>query len=502
MEVFTGIDSIFYIKYDGLWCPISCEVSSPMSETVEMINTTTRDNAGWKTEKPTLQAYSISIDSVEKKDNYNEIVSYRKVRKFKRDRIKIEWKRETITNYLVDSGFGYITEISDGNTVGEEITFNFTISGFGKPIENELPDIYSIYSDEITYNFSYDHTPENMTNDGDWFLSNLIYNNYYNAYGIVYDCNLKFQIKSVPVKGFLANNTTRQIYAVDDIISYCDKDELVYFPNGFDNDLGVIGNYIETFSYRIIDANGRFGKLTTHTFNMTDIASPSIDLSVSISWLDDSSAPKSGNLANINVKQASLVFDPLDPIISEEWQLFDGTNWNFYKTKTTDSESIELSVMENKIRLKVETTFSEIAYSNILTYTKATSSTVYITDIEAPYVGQPGYVRYKLHVEDEAFVGYANLRGEKNNMRNAICNNNHAGSMAMPQAFQSGDVKNQSTAVSIPVGVYNCYIEVIGIRNDYMTEAIFDASVNYGYVADFDDAITSTVDVQLIIDAG
>ena len=119
---------------------------------------------------------------------------------------------------------------------------------------------------------------ENMTNDGDWFLSNLIYNNYYNAYGIVYDCNLKFQIKSVPVKGFLANNTTRQIYAVDDIISYCDKDELVYFPNGFDNDLGVVGNFVETFSYRIIDANGRFGKLTTHTFNMTDIAAPSIDL--------------------------------------------------------------------------------------------------------------------------------------------------------------------------------------------------------------------------------
>ena len=36
---------------------------------------------------------------------------------------KLEWKRETITNYLVDSGFGYITEISDGNTVGEEINF-------------------------------------------------------------------------------------------------------------------------------------------------------------------------------------------------------------------------------------------------------------------------------------------------------------------------------------------------------------------------------------------
>ena len=371
-----------------------------------------------------------------------------------------------------------------------------------KNYEEIIVDIYnSIYADDINYNFSYSHTPENTPNEGNWFLTNLLYNNYHNPFGITYDCDLQFKITSVPVKGFLANNTTFQIYSVGDIISYCDKDELVYYPNGFNNDLGIVGNFVETFSYKIIDQSGRIGRLITHTLNLTDIAAPSIDLSVSISWLDDSSTPKSGNLANITVKQASLVFDPLDPIINAEWQLFDGTNWLFYKTKTTDSESIELSVMENKIRLKVETTFSEIAYSNILTYTKVTSSTVYISNIEAPYIGQPGYVRYKLHVEDEAFVGYANLRGEKNNMRNAICNNTHGGSMPMPQAYVSGDIKNQSTAVSIPIGVYNCYIEVIGVRNDYMLEAIFDASVNYGYIADFDNPITDTVDVQLIIDA-
>src|SRR5690606_22072283 len=131
-----GEDSIFFIKYNNIWCPISCETSSPISESVEMMNTTTRDNGGWKTEKPTLQSYSISVEAVLKLDDElpdSGVVSYNKLRLMKRNRELIEWKRETFGGWYIDQGQAYITEISDSNSVGEEITFSMSLSGFGAP---------------------------------------------------------------------------------------------------------------------------------------------------------------------------------------------------------------------------------------------------------------------------------------------------------------------------------------------------------------------------------
>lgn len=131
-----GEESIFFVKYNGVWCPISCETSSPISENVEMLNTTTRDNAGWKTEEPTLQSYTIAIDAVLQLDDElpdSGVVSYNKLRIMKRNRELVEWKRETFGGWYIDEGKAYITEISDSNAVGEEITFSLSLSGFGMP---------------------------------------------------------------------------------------------------------------------------------------------------------------------------------------------------------------------------------------------------------------------------------------------------------------------------------------------------------------------------------
>ena len=123
---------------------------------------------------------------------------------------------------------------------------------------------------------------------------------------MIYDCGLKFQLFSIPAKGILVHNTNRRVYTVGDIISYCEKDELTYLPNGFNNDLGVLGNFTETFSYKIIDKEGRIGRLTTHTLIMTDSAASEINFRDY--WLGDTSAPKTGNLGTINVKIVSLIF--------------------------------------------------------------------------------------------------------------------------------------------------------------------------------------------------
>lgn len=134
-----GEDSLFYIKYNGVWCPVACETSNSLSENVEMINTTTRDNAGWKTEIPTNQSFSISLDAVltiDDKTANSNVLSYNKIRKMKRERTLIEWKRETFRGWYIDGGKAYIVEISDANAVGEDITFSLQLNGFGKPLDS------------------------------------------------------------------------------------------------------------------------------------------------------------------------------------------------------------------------------------------------------------------------------------------------------------------------------------------------------------------------------
>lgn len=137
MSRILGEDSIFFVKMNGEWLPISCETSSPMSENVEMLNTTTRDNNGWRTEKPTLQSYSISVEALLRLDDEfpdSGIVSYNKLRQMKRNRELIEWKRETFGGWYIDEGKAHITDISDSNTVGEDITFSLSLIGFGEPL--------------------------------------------------------------------------------------------------------------------------------------------------------------------------------------------------------------------------------------------------------------------------------------------------------------------------------------------------------------------------------
>lgn len=373
-------------------------------------------------------------------------------------------------------------------------------NGYNIILEDDdiFDDVYFIYSDEITYNYTYSHEPENDPNSGEWFLANLLFNNYYNAFGITLDCDLKVKLISVPVKGFIAHNTTNQIFAPGDLISYCEKDNLVYYPNGFNNDLGVTGNFSETFSYKIIDQDGRIGRLTTHTLIMTDSVAVPIDLSVSILWNDDTSAPKTGTLGNIIVKLGSLVFDPADPIVTQQWEVWNGTAWVFYADKTADSQTIALPYEVNQIRLKVVSQYSVTAYSNILSYTKTALANIYITDI---VINQStGNTTYKLHVENIPFVGFANMAGTKNyNARNAFIDADYGGRLFIPTESDS-ELFYESKAVNIPVGVYNVNILARGTSKNVYQDIYINGRISYGFTDVFDDS-TVMVEAFLIIPA-
>ena len=133
----NGTNRIIYIKWEEDFLPVGCLTSDSFSETVEMLDTTTIDNGGWKTAVPTMQSYNITFDGLLINTNFNggdfAKVSYDRLRVLKRSRTLIEWKTQDENLTFVDSGFGYITNLSDSANMDEFITFNATIQGQGMP---------------------------------------------------------------------------------------------------------------------------------------------------------------------------------------------------------------------------------------------------------------------------------------------------------------------------------------------------------------------------------
>ena len=140
MDYIKGIEALLYIKQDGVNVPVACLTSNPINETSETIETTTRDNAGWRTSLPTLQSYSIPIEGVcikDDADSGNNVFSYRRLRELKRNRTIFEWEIRTLNGYYIDYGKGYISTISQTDSVEGFQGFSAEIVGFGKPLETD-----------------------------------------------------------------------------------------------------------------------------------------------------------------------------------------------------------------------------------------------------------------------------------------------------------------------------------------------------------------------------
>jgi len=137
MEYYKGESRILYIKVIGSYLPIACLTDNPFSETSEFIDTTTRDNKGWNTSRPTNQSYTISFNGLQLNTsviggNFS-VVSYDTLKKLKRTKALLEWKIEGDFP-VVDYGKAYISEISEANAVEEFLTFSGTMIGFGIPL--------------------------------------------------------------------------------------------------------------------------------------------------------------------------------------------------------------------------------------------------------------------------------------------------------------------------------------------------------------------------------
>lgn len=142
----NGSNRVLFIKWEEEFLPIGCLTSDSFSENVEMLSTTTRDNAGWATSVPTNQSYNISFDGLVINTNFNggdfNKVSLDRLRELKRSRTLIEWKSEDVDKIFVDSGKGYITDLSDSANIDEFISFNGSIAGFGEPNSTTASSFY------------------------------------------------------------------------------------------------------------------------------------------------------------------------------------------------------------------------------------------------------------------------------------------------------------------------------------------------------------------------
>lgn len=137
MEFYKGESRILYIQVLGVFLPIACLTDNPFSENSEFLETTTRDNQGWKTSRPIMQSYNISFNGLQVNSSVAggnfTVASYDKLKELKRNRILLDWK--IMGDFpVVDYGKAYINDLSEASPVDEFLTFSGSLVGYGKPL--------------------------------------------------------------------------------------------------------------------------------------------------------------------------------------------------------------------------------------------------------------------------------------------------------------------------------------------------------------------------------
>jgi|ETNvirenome_6_85_1030632.scaffolds.fasta_scaffold95312_2 predicted secreted protein len=134
----NGVYKLLYIYVDNEYFPIGCLTSNSFSEQSDMLETTTRQNAGgWKTSIPTNQSYSISFSGLITTSENGNNLSYRDIQALKRNKTQFYWKTNSEVSGYFDFGRGYITSLSSNAEIDSFIDFSAEIIGYGEVITQE-----------------------------------------------------------------------------------------------------------------------------------------------------------------------------------------------------------------------------------------------------------------------------------------------------------------------------------------------------------------------------
>jgi len=105
----------------GLFYPIACVTDNGMSESVDMLDATTRDNGGWRTFVPTTQTGSINFSGVYKTTGDFTVDDLRDI--FRSGDV-IDWKISSTAFGATYSGEGYFSSFSEDAQVDSFVTFS------------------------------------------------------------------------------------------------------------------------------------------------------------------------------------------------------------------------------------------------------------------------------------------------------------------------------------------------------------------------------------------
>ncbi len=280
----NGTYRILYIKEGIDYLPIGCLTENSFSEDSETLDTTTRENGGWRTSQPTLQSFNIDFSGLQINTRFTGAdltkISYDKLKELKRNRTLIEWKIENTDLVFLEYGKGYVTSLSEVNGVDEMISFSGSIEGFGEPVSSTgigTEFIPNPATDWILWNPTGGTWANDATNPGEYIINDpyAVYNG--GQFGTV-DENLDFDIHvtggvNFGTIGFTTSTSyglhnsitlggsTRQIYIGGSII--IDTGDFPFVIGGdYDLEIRRRGGYV---SFYATDSNNVLQLAYTHT---------------------------------------------------------------------------------------------------------------------------------------------------------------------------------------------------------------------------------------------
>ena len=140
----NGVDNILYIEIDGEYYPIGCLTSNSFSENTDVLESTTRDNNGWKTNRLTNQSYTISLSGLMLKEAISFTnFTYYDLTTIKRNRTLVNWRINK--DYY---GTGYITSLSNENSIDSFVSFSGELLGDGTPVI-QIDFIFDAYKTRV-----------------------------------------------------------------------------------------------------------------------------------------------------------------------------------------------------------------------------------------------------------------------------------------------------------------------------------------------------------------
>ena len=135
-----GTYSILYFDVGFGFFPVGNLASNSFSEDIDTIDSTTRDNGGWKTQTLTNQSYSLDFEGIVQStpslSGASHKIDFYKIRELKRTKQIIDWKIEDATSYFKERGKAQMISLSNASNINEFVTFSATLQGYGSPNNN------------------------------------------------------------------------------------------------------------------------------------------------------------------------------------------------------------------------------------------------------------------------------------------------------------------------------------------------------------------------------